>query len=166
MNTASMCTDLLIRNGSVADAESVQGIAGPIMESYGLVPDFELLDYELGHFGQGYQGAIAQLVACIGERVVGSAILKEYQPSVAKLTGFYVCGQFRGRGAGQQLLIEVIQRARESGCSAIYLETWDKMEAATALYKRLGWQKVKDLPPDSGAERGYLLELGSIAGFV
>lgn len=156
-----MGMSLLIRDGSEADAEAVQAIAGPIMESYGLVPDFEHLDYELGHFGQGYEGAIAQLVACSGERVIGSAILKWRTQRVAKLTGFYVCGQYRGRGAGQRLLAEVIRRARDCGCDAIYLETWDKMEAATALYKRLGWKKVKDLEPGSGAERGYLLDLCS-----
>ncbi|WP_051215871.1 GNAT family N-acetyltransferase [Ferrimonas futtsuensis] len=154
-----MIHSLSIRDGQVADARAVQAIAGPIMESFGLVPDFDVLDYELGHFGQGYQGAIAQLVACVDDLVIGSAILKEYGDELAKLTGFYVCGGYRGMGAGQRLLTEVIRRANDRGCRAIYLETWDKMEAATALYKRLGWQKVKDLHPDSGAERGYLLEL-------
>ncbi|BDY05137.1 GNAT family N-acetyltransferase [Ferrimonas sp. YFM] len=157
--TSSVIT---IRDGVLADAKVVQAIAGPIMESFGLVPDFDHLDYELGHFGQEYQGAMEQLVACVEGQVIGSAILKEYQPGIAKLTGFYVCGRHRGLGVGRQLIAEVIRRAGGRGCGAIYLETWDKMEAATALYLSLGWKKVRDLPLESGAERGYLLELDPV----
>ncbi|WP_169306997.1 GNAT family N-acetyltransferase [Ferrimonas sediminicola] len=144
----------------MADAKLVQAIASPIMESYGLVPDFDCLDYELGHFGECYHGSIAQLVACSDGVVVGSVILKAHQGEVAKLTGFYIAACHQGKGVGKRLLGAAIQRAKSSGHRAIYLETWDKMAAATALYKRFGWKKITDLPPESGAQRGYCLDLG------
>jgi len=152
-------SNIAIRDGKQTDAKAIQDIASPIMKSYGLEPDFDDLDYELGHFGEDYHGSIAQLVACHNDVVIGSVILKVYQENTVKLTGFYISENQQGKGVGKQLLNSAIQRAKVIGSESIYLETWDKMEAATSLYRKLGWEKTIDPHPSSGAERAYILNL-------
>ena len=154
-----MNNDLIIRDGKLCDAVEIRAIASPLMKSFGLEPDFADLDYELGHFGENYKGLIAQLVACFNGAVIGSIVLKVYKDNVAKITGFYISPDFQGKGVGKNLLSVAIQRAKLSGQDGIYLETWDKMESATSLYKKLGWKKTTDPHIDSGAERSYYLEL-------
>ncbi|QUM80861.1 GNAT family N-acetyltransferase [Moritella sp. 5] len=154
-----MRDNIIVRDGTLTDAKAIQAIASPIMKSYGLEPDFAFLDYELGQFGKNYEGSIAQLVACLDNVVIGSIILKVHKENVAKLVGFYISDNQQGKGVGKKLLSAAIQRAKLSGQDAIYLETWDKMEAATSLYKAMGWKKTEDPHPDSGAERAYYLNL-------
>lgn len=154
-----MHSNITIRDGVVDDAVEVQTIASPIMKSFGLEPDFTKLDYELGQFGNSYEGLIAQLVACERDVVIGSVILKFHDQNVAKMTGFYISPNQQGKGVGKKLLNIAIKRAQLSGLDGIYLETWDKMEAATNLYKKMGWKLTDDPHPDSGAERAYFLNL-------
>jgi len=146
-----------IREGKLEDAEYVRSIAFPIMKSYGMIPDPNGLDFELGHFGEGYPGLIAQLVACKESRIIGSLILKQQHQNSGKLTGFYVDSNYRGQRVGISLLSEAIKRAKTANLKGIYLDTWDKMEVAVSLYKRLGWKQVDDPPKESGAQRRYYL---------
>jgi GNAT superfamily N-acetyltransferase len=154
--------NITVRDGSLCDAKAIQDIASPIMQSFGLKPDFLDLDYELGHFGEPYKGSIAQLVACLNNVVIGSVIIKNHEGNVAKLTGFYISESLQGKGVGKSLLEVAVERAKISGYDAIYLETWDKMEAATNLYIKMGWVKVENPPPESGAERAYKLNLKTL----
>ncbi|KXO10888.1 Histone acetyltransferase HPA2 [Moritella sp. JT01] len=156
-----MSCNITVRDGSRTDAKAIQAIASPIMKSFGLEPDFDDLDYELGHFGENYPGSIVQLVACLNDAVIGSVILKAHKENVAKLTGFYISEKQQGKGIGKKLLNVAIQRAKLLGHESIYLETWDKMESATNLYQKLGWEKTIDPDPKSGAERAYILNLKS-----
>lgn len=156
-----MCSKIIVRDGALNDAKYVQSIASPIMRSYGLEPDFIKLDFELGHFGESYLGSIAQLVACLNGVVIGSVILKAFERNSIKLTGFYISKDHQGNGAGRKLLATAIERAKLTKHDAIYLETWDKMEAATSLYTKLGWKMIADPHPDSGAERAYCLNLNN-----
>lgn len=154
-----MNSNIIVREGTLSDAKAIQAIASPIMKSFGLEPDFDDLDYELGHFGENYVGSIVQLVACLNNIVIGSVIVKVHKDNMVKLTGFYILEKQQGKGVGKSLLNVVIQRVKRLGYESIYLETWDKMESATNLYQKLGWQKTLDPDPQSGAERAYLLNL-------
>ncbi len=151
--------EITIRNGTPSDGESVRSIAFAVMKSFELEPNPDGIDFELGHFGENHSGILAQLVACKKEVVIGSVILVKKSTMVGKLTGFYVDPKSRGLGAGKKLLVEVINRAKNTGLSGIYLETWDKMEQAVRLYKKFGWERASDPPIKSGAQRSYYLEI-------
>lgn len=157
--------DIIIRDGRRSDAEIVQSIAYDIMRSYGIEPDPEGLDYEIGHFGESYPGVISQLVACSRQRVIGSLILRAQPNNRSKLTGFYVDPDFRQMGAGRMLLLEAITRARTNRLEGITLDTLDSMRSAVNLYTSLGWRRIDDPPPCSGAERRYYLDLRQDDGF-
>ena len=150
---------VIIRDGNISDAEAVKLIAYPIMESFGIEPDPNDLDYELGHFGENYIGIIAQLVAILGSKIVGSIILKRHLQNDGKITGFYVDPKYRGQRAGHLLLSETVNRAKLYSLGGVYLDTLDKMEVAVTLYKKFGWKQIEDPPPNSGAQRRYFLRL-------
>lgn len=150
---------ILIREGILSDAELVKSIAFPIMKSFGIKPDPKGLDFELGHFGEIYSSAIAQLVAVVESRIIGSIILRHNQQNSGKITGFYVDSKFQGQKAGHLLLSEVISRAQMINLDGIFLDTWDKMESAVQIYKKFGWKQIEDPPPNSGANRRYYLSL-------
>ena len=129
------------------------------MESFGIIPEPEGLDFDLGHFAENFSDSIAQLVACKGKTIIGSIILKKKSPTFAKLTGFYVNPEFHGQGVGKGLLNEVINRARKNASDGIYLSTCDNMESAIHLYNKYGWKRISDPPKNSGAQRSYYLNL-------
>lgn len=149
----------MIRPGTSADRARVCAIAAQAMRGFGLTPDFEDLDRDLGRFGDPQARHVAYLVAEREGVVVGSLILSGLDGACPKLGGFYVDAQARGGGIGRALLVQAIAVARAHGCRAIYLETWDSMAAAVRLYGSLGWQRGERLPPQSGAEWSYLLTL-------
>ena len=151
--------DIEIRDGLLSDAGAVRSMAFSIMKSFGMDPDPNGLDFELGHFGENYPGIVAQLVACKGIRLIGSLILRRQLPNDGKMTGFYVDSSHRGLGAGHLLLSEAINRAKSAGLDGMYLDTWDKMETAVELYKKFGWKQIEDPLKSSGAQRRYYLRL-------
>lgn len=67
----------------------------------------------------------------------------------------YVRGDARGRGLGQKLLREVLDRATAAGVEAVELEVLESNAAARKLYDRLGFRTV---------ERNLALRIGAAAG--
>jgi hypothetical protein len=54
-------------------------MAFSIMKSFGMDPDPNGLDFELGHFGENYTSVVAQLVACNEISLIGALILRRSQ---------------------------------------------------------------------------------------
>jgi len=92
------------------------------MESFGIVPDLNGLDYEFGHFGENYIGVVVQLVASLGSKIIGSIILKRHLQNDGKITGFYIDPKYRGQRAGHLLLSEAVNRAKLSALGGVYLD--------------------------------------------
>ena len=148
-----------IRVATESDAPSVQSMAYSAMYTYGLVPDPDGVDFALGHFGESFDGLLIQLVAYLNDDIVGCITLSRKNFYTGKISGFYVEYALRGQGIGAALIEAIIQHAQSIGLSGIYLETWGKMEAAVALYRKYGWRHTEDLPQDSGAERAFFLQI-------
>ncbi|HUG37032.1 MAG TPA: GNAT family N-acetyltransferase, partial [Candidatus Limnocylindrales bacterium] len=51
----------------------------------------------------------------------------------------------RGRGVGETLMRECIDRTRRAGAAALTLHTTDMMDAAIRLYTRVGFQRAPEL---------------------
>jgi GNAT superfamily N-acetyltransferase len=72
----------------------------------------------------------------------------------------------RGRGIGEALVHECIQRSRRSGATALTLHTTDVMKTAMRLYERLGFARAPELDfqpaPDLNI-KGYRLRLDAAA---
>lgn len=113
-----------------------------------------------------------RIVAEQDGRIVGSVML--YPPSSDAYRGvtvradapelrlLAVAPEMRGRGIGQALVKECIQRARRMGAGELGLHTSKSMQPAIAMYRRMGFVRApeQDFQP-AGAElvEGYRLSL-------
>lgn len=63
-------------------------------------------------------------------------------PNACEMKRLYVRRAFRGFGLGRTLAQQLMDLARQSGYSSMFLDTLDDMEAARELYASLGFVEV------------------------
>lgn len=80
-----------------------------------------------------------------GERL-GAVILVKQSPRVARLRLLIVEHAARGLGLGKRLVAACIRFARAAGYSKLALWTQSELEAARAIYEKLGFRKVRVEP--------------------
>ena len=116
---------------------------------FGVAPSKRLLAcnrrYYRRHIADGTHFAV---VAEIGDTDVGcgAMCLSEELPSpdnpsgqCAYLMNIYVRQEYRGRGIGHTIVKMLVEKARQSGCGKIWLET---TEGARTLYKSIGFKEL------------------------
>jgi GNAT superfamily N-acetyltransferase len=67
----------------------------------------------------------------------------------------WVTPALRGRGYGRHLLERAEAHARQAGCGAAFVDTFDP--TALALYRRCGYEVVASLPDFPPGQRQYFL---------
>lgn len=86
------------------------------------------------------------LVALVGEEVVGVCALQKAEGDTFELVKMAVTPGMQGKGIGRQLGEAAIAWAKEKGAKRIYLESNTKLDAALALYRRLGFETFSGQP--------------------
>lgn len=116
---------------------------------FGMTPSKRLLvanrRYYRQHIADGTH--IAVVAEMDGTDVgCGAMCLSEELPSpdnpsgkCAYLMNIYVREEYRGHGTGHSIVRWLVDKARESGCDKIYLET---TEGARPLYKSIGFKEL------------------------
>jgi ribosomal protein S18 acetylase RimI-like enzyme len=99
---------------------------------------------------------VAVLVAEADRRIDGAVALKDRGERTAEIKRLYCRPGLRGRGVGERLMREAIERARDLGYRAVTLTTFPRLTAAVALYRKLGFHTELATP----AEIGMSLALG------
>lgn len=84
-------------------------------------------------------GGAILFVEAAGLGIVGTCALQKTGPAAFELTKMGVRESARGLKAGEFLLREAIERAREMGAETLYLLTNRKCAAAIHLYEKLGF---------------------------
>ncbi|MBN2091579.1 MarR family transcriptional regulator/GNAT family N-acetyltransferase [candidate division KSB1 bacterium] len=84
--------------------------------------------------------------ACLDDTVVGTCALIKHKDDTLELAKMAVTKKYQNRGIGQKLLQAVIERATQSGATALYLQTNEKLEVANYLYQKFGFQYTPDVP--------------------
>ena len=149
----------LVRPAHPADNAAARALVRRSLGDFGIAAEFDGLDHAIGAFGRSDSPNAIELAAqCDGVFVACLAIQANGEGG-AKLFGFHVAPEMRGRGVGRALLEAAIARARAQGFAALKLDTWGSMAAAVNLYESLGWRRVADPTPESGADRSYSLAL-------
>ena len=93
---------------------------------------------------------VTTYVACVGERIVGTYILKPNQQgrgSHVANAGYMVSRQASGQGIGRAMCEHSLLEARQAGFTAMQFNmVVSTNEAAVALWKKLGFSIVGTLP--------------------
>jgi GNAT superfamily N-acetyltransferase len=90
---------------------------------------------------------------------VGSYFLKPNGPGrVAHVAnaGYFVVAEWRGKGAGESLVRESMDRARALGFDALQFNLVFETNPARALYERLGFEAVGRVPDVIDGEAVYI----------
>ena len=83
------------------------------------------------------------LVSCVtGLSLSGCVALRPFSTTIAEMKRLYVRPQYRGQGIGRKLVDAIVQAAIDRGYQAIRLDTLPELEAAIALYRKLGFQEI------------------------
>lgn len=111
------------------------------------IPGTAYFDPEVDHLSAFYlaQPRRAYFVAADSRgQVLGGAGLAPFAPipGWAELQKLYLSDAAKGRGLGRLLTQTVLDRARQAGYQTLYLETHSNLQAAIALYEKMGFQPI------------------------
>jgi len=80
----------------------------------------------------------------------GVAQLDNYKGNVCELQKMYFLQEARGKGVGHKMINVCLDKAKEYGFDACYLETMPYMYAAQKLYKKMGFEYIDARMGDTG----------------
>jgi putative acetyltransferase len=126
-----------------ADLPEVKRLLRADADSLGFPLDFQDFDRELAELPGSYappRGAL--LVARIDGVAAGCVGLRPLDDGICELKRLYVHPEHRGLGLGWLLAAAIIDEAGRRGYRKLRLDTAPGMQAAHALYARLGFRDI------------------------
>jgi ribosomal protein S18 acetylase RimI-like enzyme len=147
----------IYRRATPADHDVVVALVFDTLRSFGIEPEPDGIDADVMRFGADGDPAIAEFVAELKGRVIGSVALRDRGDGTGHVSKFFVDDRARGRGVGRKLLELAVGEARRRSLKALDLETRSQFEAAIHLYEATGWKRGPD--PRNACDRTYLLSL-------
>ena len=144
-----------IREIQPSDDPVIAAIIRQVLTEFGANrPGFAWADPELDHLSQAYQGDRAvYYVVTNADQVIGGAGIAPFpceNEDLCELQKMYLLPEFRGQGLGRKLIQHVLDSATTLQYRGCYLETFDAMHSAIALYQNLGFELLTTPLGDSG----------------
>ena len=83
------------------------------------------------------------LLAEVDGRAAGCVALRRIDPENCEMKRLFVRPEYRGRGIGRALALEIIRTAGSVGYSRMRLDSIDTMRSALNLYRSLGFKEIE-----------------------
>jgi putative acetyltransferase len=136
-----------IRPIDARDDAAIASIIRTVMPEFGADgPGFAIHDVEVSAMSAAYSHPrCAYFVVTIDGVVSGGggiAPLEDGDEGTCELRKMYFLPTLRGRGAGGALIAQCMDFARAAGFNRCYLETLTGMDAAQALYRANGFERI------------------------
>ena len=149
------------RPATNADSAAIQQLVFGVLSEYGLKPDPDGTDSDLGDIEANYQASGGCFDVLIDEagQIVGSVGLFPVSPGVCELRKMYLASVARGQGQGRRLLEHALAQARARGFARIELETAAVLKEAIALYERTGFRRCASAHLAPRCDSAYVLNL-------
>ncbi len=130
---------------SVSDFSQAIRITKDYIEWLNMDLGFQDINKELEGFSfmYGQPDGLFLLALDVGV-LVGGIGLRSFKPSICEMKRLFVYDHYKGEGVGRILCEALIKEAKGLGYEKMLLDTLNRLEAATALYKSLGF---KEIPP-------------------
>ena len=137
----------LLRPITPDDDAALASIIRTVMTSFGASgPGFAIHDPEVSGMSAAYArtGAAYFVIEHDGIVVGGAGIapLDGGEADTCELRKMYFLPEARGLGLGRKLLTRCLEQARGLGYRRCYLETLTGMDAAQALYLKMGFARI------------------------
>jgi putative acetyltransferase len=150
-----------------ADDAAIGAVIRTVMPEFGAAgPGFALHDPEVDWMSRAYAAPRAAYFVVERDGLVlgggGIAPLAGGHESICELRKMYFLPEIRGFGLGRALLRRCLEAARSFGYRTCYLETLGGMDAAAALYAKLGFERLRQpmgATGHFGCNRYYALDL-------
>lgn len=125
------------------DIPTVRNLLRDYADSLEFSLDFQDFSRELASLpGEYAPPGGALLLARANGAVAGCVGLRRLDASTCEMKRLYVPAAWRGRGLGARLADAAVAEARRLGYARMRLDTVPGMEAAQALYERLGFHEI------------------------
>lgn len=102
--------------------------------------------FESGALGGDPKRSIAHAIRDRG-KIIGCGVLcnkwVRKNPEEGEITNLYVHGNYRGRGLGKAIMVDLIQAAPQLGYETLHLTTYPQLQKAINLYESLGFLPVE-----------------------
>ena len=157
-----------IRPITPEDDAAMATVIRAVMPEFGADgPGFAIHDPEVAAMSKAYaRPRCAYFVVEAGGRVLGGggiAPLDGGRPDTCELRKMYFLPELRGQGLGQAMIRRCLDAARDLGYARCYLETLTGMDAAQALYRKVGFTPLcapEGATGHHGCDRWFAMELG------
>lgn len=152
---------ITIRDAIPGDEPVVQALVFSVLREYGLKPDPDDTDADLGDLQSFYvkRAGTFRIVTDDTGKIVGCGGLLPAGTSDVELRKMYLLPQVRGQGFGEQLLENLIATARAQGHARIVLDTASALKQAIALYRKHGFQPFENPERVRRCDQSYALNL-------
>lgn len=150
-----------IKQASNNDIETIKNIVFSVLKEYGLEPNQEGIDTDLDDIDSNYtnNNGYFGLVLDSNKKPLGTFGLYKIDENSCEIRKMYFLPTLRGKGWGKKIMKVLITKAIENGYKNILLETNSVLKEAISLYKKFGFEELKDYQLHSRCDQAFIFKI-------